>query len=260
MGLLSDYARMTDVEPSAFGFDTPNGTYEFETTSYEVKEVTTSKGDEYLILEIGYRLTNENGKDFPNFKEAFFLPSDPENPTEQEMRTLSNLKSRLLALGFSEEDIDSDNIEEDDIVGITGGLTLVTTKNKKSGKEYQNVRNFKIDEEGPAPKKAAPAPKKAAPARRSRAAAPAEQEEAAPAAPTRKARTPRTKAPVAAVVVPDEEPEYDEDGTIVETPAVLAEEPKVESDDDLKERIRQRRLARQQQAPGQRQNPLDTEE
>lgn len=99
-------------------------------------------------------LLGDSGKEF---SELFSLPNDPANPTEQEASRLGFYKQRLVSLGIAPEDVNT--VGRDDLVGIRGTFELRTTKSARDGKEYQNIRNFKVSgSDGSLPKaKAKPA-------------------------------------------------------------------------------------------------------
>lgn len=59
-------------------------------------------------------------------------PADPKNLTEDEKRSLSYLKTRVLSLGIPEERVN--DVQPDDLIGREVVITLV------SKGEYQNVR------------------------------------------------------------------------------------------------------------------------
>jgi len=59
-------------------------------------------------------------------------PEDPKNLSEDEKRSLSYLKSRILSLGIPEERVNS--VQPEDLIGTEVVITLVTKG------EYQNVR------------------------------------------------------------------------------------------------------------------------
>lgn len=157
MGFFDEY----DVDVSSFndaGFDVPDGTYSFEVTSGEVRELESSDSGEMRVV-IRFNLENEEGEVL-SWAWWIPVPVDPNRPTRRESISLSEWKKWCIGAGFDEANINS--VGPDDIEGITGTMRLVSTKGKgkNSDKTYQNARDWTFDgaepEEAPA-KPAAPA-------------------------------------------------------------------------------------------------------
>jgi hypothetical protein len=162
-GLLDGFGFDFD-EIEAPSYDVPDDVYEFEVSSFYIRQGTNSKPDvSWIIIE--YSL-GDSGK---TKSEWFQLPEDAANPTESELQKLGFYKSRMMDLGFESNQIG--NVGPDDVVGITGTLQ-VFTKSSKNG-PFQNIKNVKVnsDDQGnqfsqaaspePAEEPAAPAAKKA---------------------------------------------------------------------------------------------------
>jgi beta-glucosidase/6-phospho-beta-glucosidase/beta-galactosidase len=74
---------------------------------------------------------------------------DAEDLTQQQKRTLSNLKKRLIDLGITPEDMDSIDENLSDLVGITAYVTVKNSVDKNDpDKKYTNVTKVsKVDED-----------------------------------------------------------------------------------------------------------------
>lgn len=133
MGLLDDYAPDFDEIPDGPDYNVPDGTYDFEIGNFYRQDGTSKNPDaQYLVVEY---LLGDEGK---RSSEWFGLPEDPSSPTDKEIQKLSFLKRRFQTLGVPRDRWNS--IDEDDLIGITGVLTLRT----RNG--YQNVSSLSVDE------------------------------------------------------------------------------------------------------------------
>ena len=168
MGLLDDYQIDMDEVEASTGFKTPpDDTYRFAVGDAFIREVKGKDGKadvNYLILN--YLLADEEGvATGDSYDEWFGLPQDPSARTKREEDALGRYKTRLLSLGIAPEDVNSAGTDE--LVGIQGIFTLVSSKAKNSDRVYQNIRNLSLADDTaeaadePEPVKAAPA--KAAP-------------------------------------------------------------------------------------------------
>lgn len=171
MGLLDAYGIDTDnlEVPS---YDIEDGWYKFVISDAYVKEGSQNNPDlSWLIID--YQLEDEEGNPKGKTSDLFQLPEDPENPTEAEQKKLGWYVARMLNLGFKRDEIN--DVEREDLIGLTGALQLATRKGKGANKdkEYQNIVKLTGDpmEESEAP--AAPAAPAKKPAARRTAAAPA---------------------------------------------------------------------------------------
>lgn len=165
MGLLDDYEiDMDQIETNSF--DVPDDIYNF--TLGDIDKYTTS--DDRESIRFHYELTNDDEKTY-KYAEWFNLPEDSANLTENDKIALSRLKTRIVSLGVPEAQAGS--VGNDELVGAFGTLQLTSTKSKKNGKTYQNVRNLRVDPEWLAmeDEAPAPAPKPVAKATRTRRAA-----------------------------------------------------------------------------------------
>lgn len=135
--LLEEYnVDLTNVEaPDGYGRPADD-LYEFVVGDVYIQEGSKNHPDKSWII-FKY-LIGDQGKDY---SELFSLPKDPTNPTDQEATRLGFYKQRLVSLGVAPED--ANTVGRDDLVGIRGTFELRTTKGK-DGKEYQNIRNFKV--------------------------------------------------------------------------------------------------------------------
>ncbi len=192
-GLLADYGLTDDAYedlPEGFGYSVADGTYEFEVGDMFIKEGWTDNDDARALI-IEYLLSGEDsdGKDVDGKKVSdwFTLPpedADPSEYTDQEKRNLRNMIDRFADFGVPRHLVNK--VGPDEIVGLTGQLTLRTRqgKGKYKGKEFQNIVAFTVDEPldastlGGAPK-AAPAAAAAKPTRTRRAGERAEAEASA---------------------------------------------------------------------------------
>lgn len=199
MGLFDDFdIDMDEVEESSFA-SIKDGFYEFETTELMHQNGSKNKPDyTYKVLKFDL---DEAG----TYWEWFVVAVHGETDHKDAKRGLGNLKTRLLSLGFLASELNE--IEPEDVEGITGSLQLVTTQGKgaNAGNYYQNVRNVKVedpdaaDEPAPAPepepdpKAADAAAKRRVAARQAARTAPAEEAAAPAARPSRR----RAAAPAA---------------------------------------------------------------
>lgn len=144
-GLFEEYGIDPDEIPDGPNYDVPDGVYLFEIGRAFTWE---SEEDGRTAFVIEYLLDDEEGTTGTK-SEWFNLPEDPSAPTDYEKTRLSFLKSRLLSLGFSKEEIPT--VEAEQLEGIVGTLQMASTagKGKNKGKTYQNVRNVKVAETEP---------------------------------------------------------------------------------------------------------------
>lgn len=152
MGLLEDYnVDLDDFEANSF--EVPDGVYD-----YAIGEVAVQDGSknnpEQPMLYIHYILTNEEGKNYTN-REYFWIPADPGSPTDKEKAAMGRLKTRIMSLGFEEDEVN--DVSPEELVGLTGTYQLVTSRG------FQNVRNVRPDEDGDEPEpEPTPTPKRRA--------------------------------------------------------------------------------------------------
>lgn len=141
MGLFDDFdIDMDEVEESSFA-SIKDGFYEFETTELMHQNGSKNKPDyTYKVLKFDL---DEAG----TYWEWFVVAVNGETDHKDAKRGLGNLKTRLLSLGFLASELNE--IEPEDVEGITGSLQLVTTQGKgaNAGNFYQNVRNVKVNTE-----------------------------------------------------------------------------------------------------------------
>jgi len=162
-GLLDEFGIDSADIPDAPDWSIPDGEYRFEVGDYYAQDGSTNHPDtSYLIIKL---LLGEDGKER---NEWYPLPADAANPTAKELGSLTRLKARLLSLGIAPEAVNSAG--PDEVVGITGDLTLITRVSK--GGSFQNATITSIDgaDETPAEATPAPAAKTAAKPRATRAA------------------------------------------------------------------------------------------
>lgn len=148
MGLFDDFDIDMDDVKAAGGFDFEDGFYEWTISEALRQNGTKSKPDTTFFI-IKYNL-DEAG----TYWEWFTLAEDGDSTTTNAKRSLGYLKSRLAELGIPAAEMN--DMEPEDLEGISGTFKLVTTKNAKG--TFQNIRNFKVEgaaeeeEEEPAPK------------------------------------------------------------------------------------------------------------
>lgn len=177
MGILDDYLDPDVIDDEPVGFDKPkDGTYEFEIGDAGIRKWENKKG-EHVSFVIDYYLTDPDDpdRDVPKASDFLTLPEedkDPEDYTQAEKIALRTLRDRFTALGFDRSEFK--NIDREDLVGLTGVLTL-----KTNAKGYQNVTQFssdevaekEVEEEKPAPRSARrQAGQTSAPAKKAKAA------------------------------------------------------------------------------------------
>lgn len=172
MGLFDDYDIDMDEVEAAGGFDFKDGIYEFEVAEALLQQGSKNKPDVTFFI-IKYDL-DEAGVYWEWFTVA--VDRDAEHPDAK--RGLGYLKGRLQDLGFQAAELN--DIEPEDVEGITGTLKLVTTqgKGKNAGNSYQNVRDVKVGEVADEPEdepEEAPAPRR----RTAKPAAEPEEDDAA---------------------------------------------------------------------------------
>lgn len=150
MGILDDYLDPDVIDDEPVGFDKPkDGTYEFEVGDASIKK-WEKKGVERHSFVIDYYLTDPDDPDrsVPKASDFLTLPdedTDPEDYTTAEKIALRTLRDRFTAFGFERSEFKT--IDRDDLVGLTGVLTLKTSP--KSG--YQNIVEFSADNVGEKP-------------------------------------------------------------------------------------------------------------
>jgi hypothetical protein len=180
MGILDDYLDVDNIddEENVLGFDKPkDGTYEFEIGDAHWQK-WTKKDIEHNSFVIDYYLTDADGNDAPKASDFLTMPDadkDPEDYTMQEKISIRTLRDRFYVLGFEKEQFSK--IERDDLVGLTGMLTL-----KTNAKGWQNIVAFSSDEEAveapePAPKAARSTRQAGKVSPKAKAEEPAEEEE-----------------------------------------------------------------------------------
>lgn len=129
-----------DVEAAADDpFAVPNNTYRAVLT--DAKVGPTKAGDK-VGLTITWTINSEdehNGKMITEWKQIP-QPVDPKNLTDEEKRTTSFLKKRMLDLGIPPERINS--VTPDDLVGRDCMVSVVNKDN------YVNVRKVILIENG----------------------------------------------------------------------------------------------------------------
>jgi len=174
-GLLAGYLDAESLEnlPAANDFDVPDGTYEFEVGDYFIKKGWGGDDDARALL-IEYLVEGEdadgNDVDGKKYTDWFTLPDPDQDPSTydtKQKRTLRNMVDRLAEFGYDRTEIST--IKPEDIVGVTGTITLKTRAGTGAykGRNFQNVTSLTIDE----------APKPAAAPARGRRAAQAEPED-----------------------------------------------------------------------------------
>ncbi len=144
MGILDDYLDPDVIDDEPVGYDKPkDGTYEFEIGDAGIRK-WNKNGKEFHSFVIDYYLTDPDDpdRDIPKASDFLTLPddeTDPEDYTQAEKIALRTLRDRFLTLGFEKSQFKS--IDRDDLVGLTGVLTL-----KTNAKGYQNVTQFAADD------------------------------------------------------------------------------------------------------------------
>jgi len=140
MGLLDDYGIDT-TEIEAPSYDIEDGMYEMTVGDVYIKQGSKNFPDRsWVIFEY---LVGEEGK---KASELFELPVDPGLLTDKEHTRLGYYVARLLSLGVARENVN--DIDKDDLVGLTGTLVLYTSTGKgaNAGKTFQNIKNVKVSE------------------------------------------------------------------------------------------------------------------
>lgn len=222
MGLLDDYNVDLD-EFEANSFDVPDGVYDFAIGEVATQEGSKNNPDQPMIY-IHYILTSEGDKNYTN-REYFWIPIDPTNPTDQEKKAMGRLKSRIMSLGFEEDEANS--VGPEDLVGLTGSFQLVSSKGKNDV-VYQNIRNIRVDDE----EEIAPVIQAPKPARRTTTR---------PAAVDKPVSKPASKP---RATRPPSKPAEPEEPVFEEPPVDLPENQPEQSDADIKAKIEARRAAR----------------
>lgn len=167
MGLFDDFDIDMDEVEEAGGFSSEDGNYDFEIAEALTQNGTKNKPDTTFFI-IKYALNDgESG----TYWEWFTVAVDGSSEHANAKRSLGFLKSRLMDLGFKAAELN--DIDGEDLEGITGTLQLLTTSGKgvNAANKYQNVRNVKVGEA----KAEEEVPVKAGPKRR-RATKPVETE------------------------------------------------------------------------------------
>jgi hypothetical protein len=171
-GLIEEFGiDLTDISETP-SYDIPDGEYDFVIgDAYSLEGTKNHPDTSYLIIKF---LLGEDGKEK---NEWYPLPADAANLTTSDIATLGRYKARLISLGIAPEM--TSQAGPDELVGINGHLTLLSTTNAKG--THQNIRNIELaGAEAPA----APAAEAAAPpkvARAPRAAAAPKVPTSAPA-------------------------------------------------------------------------------
>jgi len=112
-------------------FAVPDNSYVCYLT--DVKVGPTKAGDKVgMTLEYTIDEGPHNGKKISEWKNIP-QPEDPKNPTDDEMRSMSFIKQRMISLGVPAEKINS--VTPDELVGTK---CVVAVKNKNG---YTNVRS-----------------------------------------------------------------------------------------------------------------------
>lgn len=136
-GLFESLGIDKDAIEEATGFfNPPDGTHPFEIAEAEIRNGTNNKPDTTFYV-IDYDL-EEHGH-----KLEFFTVAEDGEFTDAAEKSLGFLKRRLRDLDVDWDDFDP---EETSLEGIRGFMKLVTTKSKKDGKEYQNIRDITVEE------------------------------------------------------------------------------------------------------------------
>lgn len=136
-GLLEEFGiDISNVQEPEFAGNPPDDIYEW--TLGDVSLKVGSKNNPEKSWIIFKYLLGDTGNDF---SELFSLPEDSSNPTAQELTRLGFYKQRLTALGVAPEQVNT--VSADDLVGTRGTFELRTTTGK-DGKQYQNIRSFKV--------------------------------------------------------------------------------------------------------------------
>lgn len=142
MGLFDDFDIDMDEVEEAGGFSFEDGNYDFEIAEALTQNGTKSKPDTTFFI-IKYAL---NDGEAGTYWEWFTVAVDGSSEHANAKRSLGFLKSRLMDLGFKASQLN--DIDGEDLEGITGTLQLVTTSGKgaNAANKYQNVRNVKVGE------------------------------------------------------------------------------------------------------------------
>lgn len=156
MGLFDDFDIDMDEVEEAGGFSFEDGTYDFEIAEALTQNGTKNKPDTTFFI-IKYAL---NDGEAGTYWEWFTVAVDGSSEHANAKRSLGFLKSRLMDLGFKASQLN--DIDGEDLEGITGTLKLVTTSGKcaNAANKYQNVRDVKVgadetEEEAPKPRRTA---------------------------------------------------------------------------------------------------------
>lgn len=142
MGLFDDFDIDMDEVEEAGGFSFEDGNYDFEIAEALTQNGTKNKPDTTFFI-IKYAL---NDGEAGTYWEWFTVAVDGSSEHANAKRSLGFLKSRLMDLGFKAAELN--DIDGEDLEGITGTLQLLTTSGKgaNAANKYQNVRNVKVGE------------------------------------------------------------------------------------------------------------------
>ena len=144
MGMFADL----DVANAADDpFKVPPGAYTAHITGVEIKsnKDNTTKG-----LAVTYTVSDGEhaGKNVSEWK-TLPEPVDPKNPTADEARALSFLKSRLTDFGIPAEKMNS--VMPEDIIGLQVKITVTENKGYTNVRTVNLVQNVSAGAEGSSP-------------------------------------------------------------------------------------------------------------
>jgi hypothetical protein len=233
--LLDGFVNLGEV-PTLSGGLPPTGPYQFVVAEAGIRKNDRFDNWEFYIV---YLLNDGKGSDRKWTKQ--FRLADPgktfEDMSDSEKSAASQLKTELLNLGLSDQEVANPTSER--IEGISGTIVVEHAKGKKdNNRVFVNFRNWKLDEGEPEPE--APVERPAPRARAARKAAPKPEPVVEPDEPDE----------------PEDEDEPEDDEPESETPAVLQPLKGDESDDELAARVRARQAERRRAAASGRDNPL----
>jgi len=156
MGLLDDYGIDTS-EAETPSYDMEDGIYEFTLGDIYVKQGSQAYPDRSWVI-IEYLVGDEGKKN----SELFELPQDPDNLTDRERQKLGYYVQRMLDLGVEREAVN--DIDREDLIGLTGTLQLYSTagKGKNAGRMFQNIKNVKVSKSSEATQPAQKKPRQTA--------------------------------------------------------------------------------------------------
>lgn len=136
-GLLEEFGIDLDEVPDAPSYEIPDDEYDFVVGDVYKREGTDSKPDAVWII-FQFNLGDSGAQK----NEWFEMPRDWSDIQPKELTKLGFYKQRLLSLGVAPEDLN--NAGADNLVGLSGTLTLLTKTSK--GGTYQNIYNLKVAE------------------------------------------------------------------------------------------------------------------